>query len=322
MDNQSLVALIYAAVLFVLGTAIGSFLNVVVYRAPLGMSLTEPPSSCPKCGHRIAARDNLPVLGWLLLGGKCRHCRAGISPRYPAVELATGILWAIEGWRLAGMARGYWVDVFAGLLELAFISAMVVTFLVDWDHRIILDEISLGGTAVALAASALLPHLHHAATPSEFALYHPILADWLAGAPAWLAGLATAALGALTGLAFSLAIYYLANVAFRRQIEEARKEDPDIDSALGLGDVKLMVCFGAFFGWQAVLFIFIGASVLGAAAGSAGKLASGDAGGKSGLAGLANRWRTGDSVVPFGPVLALAALGVLFLGDRLAVTFA
>ncbi len=315
MDNQSLVTLVYVAVLFVLGTAIGSFLNVVVYRAPVGMSLTEPPSSCPKCGARIPARDNLPILGWILLGGKCRRCRAGISVRYPLVEFATGILWAVVGWRLAGTAGGYLTGILAGLVELAFVSAMIVTFLVDLDHRIILDEISLGGTGVALVASALLPGLHHADSPELFALRNPLLAEWLsgAGAPAWLAGLTASFAGALAGLAFSLAIYFLGNLAFRKQIEEARREDPDIDSALGLGDVKLMTCFGAFLGWLAVPVIFMFASVMGAIVGSVGKIASGDPGGKTGLAGLANRWNTGDSVLPFGPFLVMAALGIFFL---------
>lgn len=77
---------------FLLGLCVGSFLNVVVYRLPLGKSLVTPPSACPKCGHRLAAYDNVPVLGWLWLGGKCRYCRNPISPRYPIVEAVTGLL--------------------------------------------------------------------------------------------------------------------------------------------------------------------------------------------------------------------------------------
>lgn len=308
-------AWLYAAMLFAAGLAVGSFLNVVICRLPFGLSLSHPPSSCPKCGARIMARDNIPVLGWLLLAGKCRRCAAPISWRYPAVELATGLLWAAEGWRLAGMAGGYWANVFTGLLELAFIAAMIVTVLVDWDHRIILDEISLGGLGVALAASALIPSLHRAASAAAFDEYHPILALWLGGWPAWSRGLAVSLIGAATGLAFSLGIYFLGNAMFRRRIAEARRHDPEVDSALGMGDVKLMACLGAFLGWEAVWFVFFAASVLGAAAGTIMKLRSGNPGGAMGWAGWRNRWASGDSVIPFGPFLAAAALVFLFFGQ-------
>jgi leader peptidase (prepilin peptidase)/N-methyltransferase len=77
---------------FVVGSAIGSFLNVVIYRLPRGMSLSKPGSHCPKCGRPIRWYDNLPIAGWLLLGGKCRDCKAEISPRYPLVELAVAVL--------------------------------------------------------------------------------------------------------------------------------------------------------------------------------------------------------------------------------------
>jgi leader peptidase (prepilin peptidase) / N-methyltransferase len=81
--------------IFLLGLCVGSFLNVVAYRLPLGMSLVHPPSRCPKCGTRLAAYDNVPVLGWLWLAGKCRYCRLPISPRYPIVEAVTGLLFLL-----------------------------------------------------------------------------------------------------------------------------------------------------------------------------------------------------------------------------------
>lgn len=317
LENAVLLHWLYAGVLFVMGLAMGSFLNVVAYRAPLEISLLEPPSSCPSCGKRIWARDNLPLLGWLRLGGKCRFCRAPISMRYPLVELAAGLLWAAVGWRVAGMQFGYWSNVLVGLAELAFVSAMLVTFLVDMDFLIILDEISLGGTAAAILASALLSPLHHAETPAAFAAFYPLLGDWLGDSPAWLSGLAASLIGLAAGLAFSLFIYYVGNWAFKKQIEAAQQDDPEIDSALGLGDVKLMALFGAFLGWRAVVFIFPAGSIIGAMAGSAMKIASGDPEGKKGLAGLRARWRNGDSVLPFGPFLVVGALLYLFVGESL-----
>ncbi len=310
--NEIVVRLIYSGVLLMVGLAMGSFLNVVAYRVPLGMSLLSPPSTCPSCGKAIAARDNIPLFGWLFLGGKCRWCKKPIAWRYPLVELLVGLFWAVEGWRLGGMELGFYTNVFTGLVELAFLFALGVTFLVDWDHKIILDEISLGGLGVALIASALLPNLQFAHMPDIFAQYHAFLDYLLGDAPAWWRALAAALTGGAMGLGFSLLIYFAGNLAFKKQIEEAKKHDPDIDSALGLGDVKLMAFFGAFLGWWSVLVIFIIASLTGALAGSAMKLASGDADGAAGWAGIRNRWQSGDSVVPFGPFLVIGALGAFF----------
>src|SRR5215208_5651272 len=83
---------IYIVFFFLLGSCIGSFLNVVVWRLPRGESLWWPPSRCPRCGHRLAAYDNIPIFGWIFLGGKCRYCKAPISARYPIVETIAALL--------------------------------------------------------------------------------------------------------------------------------------------------------------------------------------------------------------------------------------
>lgn len=90
--------------LFILGACIGSFLNVVVYRLPAGLSLVSPPSRCPKCETPIRAFDNVPILGWVLLRGRCRACSVWIPMRYPFVELTTAILFAYVGWTRGGHA--------------------------------------------------------------------------------------------------------------------------------------------------------------------------------------------------------------------------
>ncbi len=308
---------LYAATLFVLGTVIGSFLNVVIYRLPLGLSLLRPPSHCPGCGKPVRMRDNVPVLGWLLLRGRCRDCRTRISVRYPAVELANGLLWAAVGWKLAGMTAGMGTNIAVGVLGVAFVSAMLVVFFIDLDHFIIPDVISLGGLVVALAAAPLLPVLHRAATDWDFSQWHVFLDAILGPAPAWLRSLSVSATGAAVGLAFSLVIYYLGTAAFRRQIEAARREDPEVDSALGLGDVKLMTLFGALFGAFAVVFVFLAGSVLGVVVGSWMKVRSGSDNGENGLAGLRERWRSGSSVIPFGPFLTVAAVIFYFFAEPL-----
>ncbi|MDR0361501.1 MAG: prepilin peptidase [Planctomycetota bacterium] len=312
LGDAAVIHLLYSAVLFVFGLAAGSFLNVVVYRAPLERSLLNPPSSCPACGGVIAWYDNIPVISWMILGGKCRRCRTPISWRYPAVELLTGVLWAAEGWRLAAYDFGPVRNAAMGVLELYFISALIATIFIDYDWQIILDEISLGGTGIAVAASAFLPELHAAETPAAFYHRNYELYSLVGHLPAWLRGLSASALGAVFGAALVLVLYFLGGIAMRKQIEKARREDPEIDSVFGLGDVKLMACMGAFLGWRGALLLFMLGVFLAAVAGSILKLASGDAGGKPGIAGLTERWRTGQSVLPFGPFLAVGAFVILF----------
>ncbi|MCD7898289.1 MAG: prepilin peptidase [Planctomycetaceae bacterium] len=309
--------LLYAATLFVLGTVVGSFLNVVIYRLPLGLSLLRPPSHCPGCGKPVRTRDNVPILGWLILRGRCRDCRTRIAARYPAVELGNGLLWAAVGWNLADMTAGTGANIGMGLLGVAFVSAMLVVFFIDLDHFIIPDVISLGGLVLALAAAPLLPVLHHAATAIDFAEWHMVLDAVLGPAPAWLRSLSVSAVGAAIGLGFSLVVYYLGTAAFRRQIEAARRDDPEVDSALGLGDVKLMTLLGAFLGGFAVVFIFLAGSVLGVVVGSWMKVRSGQGNGKTGMAGLRERWRNGSSVIPFGPFLTVAAVIFYFFQEPL-----
>lgn len=141
----------FATAAFVFGAAIGSFLNVVIYRLPLGLSVNEPKRSfCPHCKTPIAWYHNVPIVGWLWLRGRCAHCRAPISPRYPLVELLTGALflavWLRTDWLLA---IPYWV----------FVSLLVAATFIDFDHFIIPDEITLGGTAAGLLCGLAFPQL-------------------------------------------------------------------------------------------------------------------------------------------------------------------
>jgi leader peptidase (prepilin peptidase)/N-methyltransferase len=120
---------------------------VVIHRLPLGISIGTPPSRCPKCSVRIAPWDNVPILSWLLLRGRCRHCRERISMRYPAVEALTAALFAAAGAAPPGAI--------ALPLVLAFVAAMVVVTFVDLDHMIIPDSITLPGMAIGLGAAFL-----------------------------------------------------------------------------------------------------------------------------------------------------------------------
>jgi leader peptidase (prepilin peptidase)/N-methyltransferase len=130
-----------------LGLIVGSFANVCIYRLPRRESVVAPPSRCPACGAPIRARDNVPVLSWLLLRGRCRACRAPNSGRYLAVEAANGLLWLA----LAAL-RGPRLQTFVAM---ALVTALLVLSLIDLDHQILPDAITLPGVAAGLAASLL-----------------------------------------------------------------------------------------------------------------------------------------------------------------------
>ena len=132
----------------VLGAIIGSFLNVVVWRLPRGESLASPPSRCPSCGNRIAPYDNVPVVSWLLLRGRCRHCGARISPRYPLVELLTAAAFA-------GVVAIRGFD--SGLvLELPFVACLIALAGIDYDHKLLPNKIVYPMAAYGLLATLLV----------------------------------------------------------------------------------------------------------------------------------------------------------------------
>jgi len=137
------VSLAFAAVVFVPGLCVGSFLNVVVARLPQGVSIVTPPSACPHCGSQIRARDNVPVLSWLLLRGRCRDCREPISWRYPALELLTAGL-------VAACALAYGLSLRA-LAAAIFCTALVAISAVDIERRIVPNKIVLPAAVAVLA---------------------------------------------------------------------------------------------------------------------------------------------------------------------------
>ena len=127
------------------GASIGSFLNVCIYRLPRDLSLVSPPSACPRCQTPIKWHDNVPMLGWIWLGGKCRACKAAISARYPLVELAVALLWLGSFWA--------WGLTWDALAAAVFGTLLVGITLTDAEHYIIPDEFTLGGLALGLILS-------------------------------------------------------------------------------------------------------------------------------------------------------------------------
>ena len=133
--------------MLLLGLAVGSFLNVVVWRVPRGESIVSPPSACPACGHAIRTRDNVPVLSWLVLRGRCRDCRAPISARYPLVEAGTAVLFGLTLW---------WAGVTWALPAYLYLAAIAVALaLIDLDTQRLPNAIVLPAYPVAIALLAL-----------------------------------------------------------------------------------------------------------------------------------------------------------------------
>jgi leader peptidase (prepilin peptidase)/N-methyltransferase len=131
------------------GLIIGSFLNVVAYRLPRGESLAHPPSRCPSCGAAVKPYDNIPVLSWLLLRGRCRNCNAPISARYPIVEALTGALWALVTW-----AR--WDDASGIALGIILVTILIPIAIIDFEHRIIPNRITGPAAVVAIVIGLVL----------------------------------------------------------------------------------------------------------------------------------------------------------------------
>jgi leader peptidase (prepilin peptidase) / N-methyltransferase len=131
-----------------LGLVIGSFLNVVAYRLPRGESIVKPRSRCTSCGTEVRALDNIPLLSWLVLRGRCRHCQAQISARYPVVELVTGVVFA-----LVAVSRGLHPEL---LVDLPFAAMLIAVADIDLEHRIVPNRILLPMAIWAVGASAVV----------------------------------------------------------------------------------------------------------------------------------------------------------------------
>ena len=229
---------VLALAIFVLGLAFGSFLNVCIYRLPLGISVVTPRSKCPECKRQIAFYDNLPVLSWLLLRGHCRNCKAAISPRYLVVELLTGALFLSCYWYfgLTLPTLKYWTFGFL-LLGLIFTDA---------ETKLLPDKLTLPGLALGLLFSLLVPVNDLA---SQF-LPGIVNLPFSGEIAARLVSLVDSLLGAAVGASF---IYGAGAIYLRwRHVE-----------GMGFGDVKLMAMVGAFLGIKLTVFTIFTASLVG-----------------------------------------------------------
>lgn len=268
----------------IFGAIIGSFLNVVIHRLPREESIVLPSSKCTSCGAGIAFYDNLPVISYLALRGRCRSCKTHISARYPAVEAMTALLWIAVFWR-DGLT---WALPF----DLIFVTAIIALIFIDAEHMILPNAITYPGIAFAVTARLAIPFL--AGQPHFDDL--PMLMDgMLAGMPIWAASLTGAVIGGLVGGGSLWLMGWI--------WEKLRGVE-----AMGLGDVKMMFMVGAYLGWRlTILNLFLGV-LSGSIIGIALMMRQGK--------------KDMQMLLPFGVFLGIGAIASLLIGSHIVEWYA
>jgi leader peptidase (prepilin peptidase)/N-methyltransferase len=259
---------------FIFGSIMGSFLNVCIYRMPKGESVVWPSSHCPECKKRIPAYDNIPFISYILLGGKCRFCKEKISFRYIIVELLTAIMFVVL-FDHFGLSYDFF-------FYMILVCALIMTAFIDIQHRIIPDEISIGGMILGFILSAI-KGLH--LSPITYHL-SPMLNSFL-------------------GIIIGGGVIYLTGKIFDLIYFKLLKRPPiqGETESIGGGDVKLLAMIGAFLGWQKAVMTFLLAPFFGA------------------IIGVINLIVKKDHTLAYGPFLSLAALLSLFWADRIIGLF-
>jgi leader peptidase (prepilin peptidase)/N-methyltransferase len=275
---QDLSPYLIAFVVFVFGLLIGSFLNVVIHRLPLGESIVFPGSHCPNCNTEINWYDNIPVVSYaILLRGRCRSCKAPISLVYPAVELlVAGLYLVVFLVHKDQVVLGIWLPLIA---DIVFVSLIVPLVFIDLHHKLLPNKITYPGLVVLLVLRAL--------APDPWILAHTPRLFGLETAPIWAISVFGSVLGALVG---GGSLWLVREAYYRlRHVE-----------GMGLGDVKMMLMVGAFLGWQLTLLTIFFGSLLGSFVGVLLILRGGNM----------------KMQIPFGVFLGPAAIIALFVGQQ------
>ena len=294
---------VIASAIFLFGLLFGSFLNVCIHRLPLGLSVVTPRSACPNCKQAIAFYDNIPVVSWLVLRGRCRHCQVRISPRYLLIELLTGSLFVA--------CYGYFGFSLATLKYCTFSFLLLGLIFTDAETKLLPDKMTLPGLALGVAFSLITPVNDLAAQFLPGMISLPFSGD----ISARLLSLVDSLVGAAVGASF---IYGAGAIYLRWRGTEG----------MGFGDVKLMAMVGAFLGVKLTVFTIFTASLAGSFFGLwtvlvvwlkrthrfAKRLAA--------QAARRRAWQSAQVVyrnyqMPFGVFLGSMAMVAFFFGDRL-----
>jgi leader peptidase (prepilin peptidase) / N-methyltransferase len=217
-------------IVFALGASIGSFINVVVYRLPAGLSVIFPPSRCPQCLNQLKAYDNVPVLGWFWLKGRCRYCKNKISMRYPVVESVAGLLFLFIFWafQYSPLTVGYWI----------FCSWLLALSLIDFDTMTLPNPLTKSGLVLGVLFQTVLGFIESNTLTGVEQLFGTVV-------------------GAVVGIWLFDAIAFIGSVIFQKE-------------AMGGGDAKLAAMMGAWLGWKHLLLAVFLSCVVGVIAGGSG----------------------------------------------------
>lgn len=271
------------AIFALFGLVFGSFANVIIWRLPRKESLSYPASHCPRCNTPLKPYDNIPVISYLILGGKCRACQAPISPRYPIVELISGLLFALAPLLATNIVQAVFVA--------AFLYLLLVLSWIDFDTRLLPNKLVLALGAIGILGSAL-SYVKLPAT-GTFPWAHPTTAMHLAlpffARTAHSSALLDALLGVIISCipAFLLALFY----------EVVRKKQ-----GFGMGDIKLLAVLGLFLGWYGVFILPVAAIfALGAIV----------------IGTFLNKKVSLSTQIPFGPFIAIGSMAILMGGPQL-----
>lgn len=263
--------MIESVFIFIFGSIVGSFLNVCIHRLPLNESIVFPASHCTSCNKPIPWYYNIPLVSYLALGGKCRFCKAVIAFRYFVVELLTAVIFLL-------LYRKFGFFSFNFVFYAIFVCGLIISTFVDLKHRIIPDEISVGG----IIAGFVLTCLHSVRIkPLAFAWQQPL--DSL--------------LGIIIGGGIIFSVGYVFDLVYFKLLKKPAIQGET--ESMGGGDVKLLAMIGAFLGWKAALLTFFLAPFFGI------------------FAGVWNMVVKKDHLIPYGPFLSLAGLACLFWAERI-----
>jgi leader peptidase (prepilin peptidase)/N-methyltransferase len=225
---------------FCIGACVGSFLNVCIYRIPRELSVVVPRSFCPSCKTPIKWYDNIPLLSFLILQGRCRQCNAPINIRYLIVEFLTALLFLMV-WLKYDFSPGSRPLMLSAITHLGVVfvywtvvSGLILGSFVDFEHLIIPDRVTLGGIVFGIISSAVIPELHGEKSP----VWSLIWSGW----------------GAIAGVGILWGVAVIGRFIFKKE-------------AMGFGDVKLLGAIGAIFGGNAVLFTLFVSSLIGSIVG-------------------------------------------------------
>jgi leader peptidase (prepilin peptidase)/N-methyltransferase len=257
-------------IVFIFGSIVGSFLNVCIHRMPKSESVVWPRSHCPKCHKRIPGYDNIPFVSFILLRGRCRFCKEKISWRYPLVELLTAFLMAALFNRF-GLSYNFF-------LFMVMLWGLIIATFVDIPHRIIPDEVSVGGMIIGFIMVSITGFTFGPFKFSFIPMLRSLLGIIIGGGIIYL-----------TGAIFDLVYFKLLK----------RPAIGGETASMGGGDVKLLAMIGSFMGWKMALLTFFLAPFLGI------------------VVGIVTLITKKDHTIPYGPFLSLGALLSLFWGNRI-----